>query len=166
MFRTFWGHFPKSTHLGNQMGFLVGDFNPFETYYKVKLDQKSFPQIGVKIENIWNHHPVFCCFFHRNMFVYNFFKQKKTMNEKRYEKKSSNSAASSDVRFSIILSLPDTGPIAMPQFSQFFPGFLLRANPKSWWASTTKKGQLLKRTETGNKATCHVKKPSLQITLT
>ena len=34
---------------------LVGDFNPFEKYYS---QNGSFPQIGVKIKNVWNHQPV------------------------------------------------------------------------------------------------------------
>ena len=36
--------------------FLVGGFNPFE---KKKSQIGSFPQVGVKIKNLWNHHLVF-----------------------------------------------------------------------------------------------------------
>ena len=32
---------------------LVGGFNPFEKYAR---QIGSFPQVGVKIKNIWNHH--------------------------------------------------------------------------------------------------------------
>ena len=35
---------------------LVGGFNPFEKYDR---QIGSFPQVGVKIKNIWNHHLVF-----------------------------------------------------------------------------------------------------------
>ena len=43
--------------------FLVGGFNPFEKY----ISQIGwFPQVGMKIKNIWNHHPVFCWWFLRN----------------------------------------------------------------------------------------------------
>ena len=34
---------------------LVGGFNPFEKYDR---QNGNLPQIGVKIKNIWNHHPV------------------------------------------------------------------------------------------------------------
>ena len=33
---------------------LVGGFNPFEKYQSIG----NLPQNGVKIKNIWNHHPV------------------------------------------------------------------------------------------------------------
>ena len=40
-----------------QYGFLVGGWtNPFEKYAR---QIGSFPQVGVKIKDIWNHHPVF-----------------------------------------------------------------------------------------------------------
>ena len=34
---------------------LVGGFNPSEKYYIVKL--RNLPQVGMKIKNVWNHHP-------------------------------------------------------------------------------------------------------------
>ena len=34
---------------------LVGGFNPFEKYAR---QIGSFPQVGLKIKNIWNHHPI------------------------------------------------------------------------------------------------------------
>ena len=34
---------------------LVGGFNTFEKYAR---QMGSFPQVGVKTKNIWNHHPV------------------------------------------------------------------------------------------------------------
>ena len=37
------------------MQYLVGGFNPFEKYDR---QIGSFPQVGVKIKNIWNHHLV------------------------------------------------------------------------------------------------------------
>ena len=37
---------------------LVGGFNPFEKYAR---EIGSFPQGGVNIKNIWNHHPVTWC---------------------------------------------------------------------------------------------------------
>ena len=37
-----------------QKGYLVGDFNPFEKYAR---QIGSFLQVGVKIKNLWNHHP-------------------------------------------------------------------------------------------------------------
>ena len=40
-------------------GCLVGGFNPSERYYSSQIG--SFPQIGVKIKHIWNHHLVFSC---------------------------------------------------------------------------------------------------------
>ena len=36
--------------------YLVGAFNPFEKYDR---QIGSFPQVGVKIKNIWNHHLVY-----------------------------------------------------------------------------------------------------------
>ena len=38
------------------LAFLVGGFNPFEKYAR---QIGSFPQVGMKIENIWNHQLVF-----------------------------------------------------------------------------------------------------------
>ena len=35
---------------------VVGGFDPVEKYAR---QIGSFPQVGVKIENVWNHHPVF-----------------------------------------------------------------------------------------------------------
>ena len=53
----------KSIRAGNPAGWLgnqwtvtlVGGFNPFEKY---ACQIGSFPQAGVKIKNVWNHHPV------------------------------------------------------------------------------------------------------------
>ncbi len=39
----------------------VGSFNPFEKY---ACQIGSFPQIGVKIKNIWNHHLVMAKWFY------------------------------------------------------------------------------------------------------
>ena len=36
------------------LGGLVGEFNPFEKYAR---QIGSFPQVGGKIKNIWNHQP-------------------------------------------------------------------------------------------------------------
>ena len=38
--------------------YLVGGFNPFETYTR---QIGSFPQVGMNIKNIWNHHPDIQC---------------------------------------------------------------------------------------------------------
>ena len=41
---------------GVSRAFLVGGWtNPFETYDR---QISSFPQVGVNIKNVWNHHPV------------------------------------------------------------------------------------------------------------
>ena len=37
---------------------IVGGFNPSEKYAR---QIGSFPQIGMKIKNVWNHHPVLIC---------------------------------------------------------------------------------------------------------
>ena len=39
---------------------LVGGFNPSEKYHCSQI--ASFPRVGVKIKNIWNHHPVMSVF--------------------------------------------------------------------------------------------------------
>ena len=46
-----------------QLGHLVGGFNPFEKYAR---QIGSFPQVGGKIKNIWNHHPVMTLYICRH----------------------------------------------------------------------------------------------------
>ena len=46
---------------------LVGGFNPFEKYAR---QIGSFPQVGVKIKNIWNHH-LYSIIFHQSGFPWN-----------------------------------------------------------------------------------------------
>ena len=45
----------KDTPVSVNHADLVGGFNPFEKYAR---QIGSFPQVGVKIKNIWNHQPV------------------------------------------------------------------------------------------------------------
>ena len=49
---TFWRSSNSPSH---DKPFLVGGFNPF---WKIWSSNRSFPQVGVKMKNIWNHHPV------------------------------------------------------------------------------------------------------------
>ena len=45
----------KTINFMVNVGKLVGGFNPSEKYYS---QFGSFRQVGMKIKNIWNHHPV------------------------------------------------------------------------------------------------------------
>ena len=45
-----------STSLYVYNSYLVGGFNPFEKHYSSQIGW--FPQVGLKIKNIWNHHTV------------------------------------------------------------------------------------------------------------
>ena len=66
-----WGRYNLTRSLNSQPSFwgltkvrqksyhLVGGFNPFE---KISLNG-NLPQIGVKIKNNWNHHPVIASFW-------------------------------------------------------------------------------------------------------
>ena len=46
---------PKNALSSSRKHKLVGGFNPFKKYYNSQ--NGNLPQIGVKITNIWNHHP-------------------------------------------------------------------------------------------------------------
>ena len=53
------GQFPKICQAVNIISSLVGGFNPFE---QILVNMGIFPQIGVNMNNIWNHHPEYHIF--------------------------------------------------------------------------------------------------------